>query len=94
MVAAQRKAQSAHRRRQKAKGIKRVEVSVHKDDVALLRRVVEALANPDRKAEVRAWLRARFGGGKAAGFKALLASASLEGVDLRRSRDTGREIDL
>lgn len=91
---AQRKAQLAHRKRLSARGVKRVEVNVHKDDVALLRKVVEALASPERKAEVRSKLRELCGGARAQGFKELLASASLEGVDLRRNREGVREIDL
>lgn len=38
-------------------------------------------------------LRERFGR-RAAGFKDLLASCPLEGVDLERPRDLGRDIDL
>ena len=94
MAVVQQKAQQAHRRRQKAKGIKRVEVNVHKNDVALMRRIADALAQPERGALARRWLLERFGDGKAAGFKALLAAVSLDDLDLRRNRDVGRELDL
>jgi hypothetical protein len=39
-------------------------------------------------------LRERFGAGKAKGLKALLASAPLEGIDLSRDRDFGRNVGL
>ena len=45
-------------------------------------------------AEARTILKARFTKPAQAGLKALLASAPLEGVDLERPRDMGREIDL
>ena len=94
MQASQKKALSAHRRRLKRRGIARLEVRVHKDDVALVRSVVEALADPDREAETRALLRDRFGTRPASGLKALLAAAPLEGIDLTRDRDLGRDVDL
>lgn len=93
MPGSQRKALSAHRRRLKRRGIARLEVRVRHGDIALVRGVVEALADPAREAETRALLRERFGVGSAKGLKALLAAAPLEGVDLRRARDFGREID-
>ena len=90
MPQSQRKALSAHRRRLKRRGIARLEVRVRRDDVPLVRGVVDALADPSREGETRALLRERFGTGGLKGFKALLAQAPLEGVDLRRDRDTGR----
>jgi hypothetical protein len=39
-------------------------------------------------------LRERFGAGPAAGLKALLAPAPLEGIDLGRARDLGRDVEL
>jgi hypothetical protein len=65
----------------------RVEVHVRKDDVGLIRGVVTALADPQRRGEARALLPERFASGKAKGLKALLASAPLEGIDLSRERD-------
>lgn len=93
MSESQRKALSAHRRRLKRNGVARLEVRVRHDDVPLVRAVVEALADPAREAEARALLRERFGAAGAKGLKALLASAPLEGIDLRRDRDFGRDID-
>ncbi len=83
-----------HRSRMKRQGIVRVEVQVRKQDAALVREVAHALNSPHQAEEARTLLRARFAGGKANGLKALLASAPLEGIDLTRSRDTGRNIDL
>ena len=89
-----RKPVSAFRRRLKRRGVVRVEVHVRKDDAALVRGVAKALSDPSREAEARALLRDRFGAAKAKGLKALLAEAPLEGVDLTRARDFGRDIAL
>lgn len=45
-------------------------------------------------AETRALLRARFASPKARGLKELLADAPLDGIDLDRSDDLGREVEL
>ena len=92
MVTAQHKAVVNYRRRLKRQGMTRVEVHVSKDDAALMRGVARALADPERERETRALLRARFA--KREGLKALLASAPLEGIDLTRDRDLGRDVDL
>jgi hypothetical protein len=56
--------------------------------------VAAALTDPARAAETRALLRGRFAPPPARSLKALLEAAPLEGVELERSRDTGRIIDL
>lgn len=89
-----RKALSAYRRRLRRQGVVRLEVQVRKDDAPLVRGVVKALGDPEREAEARALLRERFGAGKPAGLKALLASAPLDGIDLTRERDVGRDVAL
>jgi hypothetical protein len=94
LTPAQRKAVLNHRRHQKRQGIARIEVQVGKDDAALVRTVARALRDPERAAQTRALLRDRFGEAKAKGLKALLASAPLEGVDLDRAHDFGRDVDL
>lgn len=94
MQASQKKALSAHRRRLKRRGVARLEVRVHKDDIALVRGVVEALADPDRGDETRALLRDRFGARRSRGLKALLAAAPLEGIEIVRDRDLGRDVEL
>ncbi len=94
MANAQQKALSSYRRRLKQQGIVRLEVRVHKEDVSLVRDVVSALDDPERANETRTLLHERLGTSKTTGLKALLASAPLEGVDLERDRDLGRELDL
>ena len=90
----QRKSLSAYRRRLKRRGIVRVEVHVRKDDAALVRGVAQALADPAREAEARALLRERFLADKMRGLKTLLAAAPLEGIDLTRDHDLGRDLVL
>jgi len=92
MPRSQRKPVTAYRRRLKRRGVVRVEVHVHKDDAALVRGVAQALSDPAREAEARAILRERFNASEAKGFKALLAAAPLEGIDLARERDLGRDV--
>jgi len=90
----QKKSSSEYRRRLKQRGVVRLEVHVPKDDALLVRGVVTALSDPSRESETRALLRERFGGSNASGLKALLVSAPLEGIDLSRPRDFGRDIEL
>jgi hypothetical protein len=89
-----KKSLSEYRRRLKRRGVVRLEVHVRKEDASLVRSVVTALSDPSRESETRAMLRERFGGSKAAGLKALLVSAPLEGIDLSRQRDFGRGVEL
>jgi plasmid stability protein len=89
-----RKSLSAYRQRLKREGIIRVEIHVREQDAALIRGVAKALADPALEAEARALLREHFAAGNARGFKALLAAAPLEGIELSRDRDLGRDIDL
>jgi hypothetical protein len=65
-------------------------VKVRKDDVV---RGVVKLSDP-AEVEARALLRERFLTAKAQGLKALLAGAPLEGIDLKRARDLGRNVVL
>ena len=85
---------TSFRSRQKREGIVRVEVQVRKEDAALLRSVARALSDPARATEARSVLKARFAEPVAMGLKALLASAPLDGIEIERSRDLGRQIDL
>lgn len=89
-----RSAVAEHRRRLRNRGLQRVEVQVRGEDASLVRAVAAALADPERAAEARALLRGRFAPMPARSLKGLLASAPLDGVELERSRDTGRAIDL
>ena len=94
MTDAKKKSVQTFRRRLKRRGVVRLEVHVRKDDAALVRGVVEALGDPKRETEARILLRERFGGGRIVGLKALLAAAPLDGIELTRPRDGGRDIDL
>ena len=83
-----------HRARRARQGFVCVEVSVRKEDAGLVRQVAAALSDPARQAETRAVLRRRFVEPAKMSLKALLASAPLEGIDLDRRRDFGRDVDL
>jgi hypothetical protein len=90
----QRKALANYRRRLKRKGLTRMEVQVRKEDAALVRGLVQALLDPERERDARAFLREKFSDGRKAGLKELLAAAPLEGIDLTREQDLGRDIGL
>ena len=94
MSNAQKKAVASYRQRLKKLGMVRLEVHVNKSDAKLVREVVSALADPNSEAEMRALLRQRFGADQSGGLKALLAGAPLEGIDLTRSGDFGRTVEL
>lgn len=82
MPSPQKKTLSAYRRRQKQRGVIRLEVHVRKDDAGLIRKVAKALYDPVRATEARALLRERLGAPQANGLKELLAAAPLEDIDL------------
>lgn len=85
---------ASHRARLERQGFVRVEVNVRKEDASLVRGVASALSDPARRDQARVLLRQRFVEPSNANLKALLASAPLDGIDLDRSRDLGREVDL
>ncbi len=84
----------SHRSRLARRGFVRVEVNVSKDDAILVRQVAAALSDPARQTAARALLRQRFVEPPKASLKELLASAPLDGIDLDRGPDLGREVDL
>jgi hypothetical protein len=75
------------------RGFVRVEVNVSKDDANLVRHVAAALSDPARQESARALLRQRFSEPSKISLKALLASAPLEGIDLDRNPDLGRDFE-
>ena len=79
------------RKRRERQGFVRLEIQVRKEDAALLRDVASALGDPDRETETRALLRDRIAAPRQGGLKALIASAPLDGIDLDRPRDFGRD---
>jgi len=83
-----------HRARMQRQGFVRVEVNVRKEDASLVRGVASALSDPAREVEARRLLRQRFVEPPKVDLKALLASAPLDGIDLDRSPDPGRDVDL
>lgn len=94
MPRTQNKALATYRRKLKRQGIIRIELLVREEDAGLVRSVAHALADPARQTQARALLRERFGGSPHGGLKALLAAAPLDGIDLSRDRDGGRNVDL
>ena len=83
-----------HRARLERQGFVQIEVNVSKEDASLVRRVASALSDPSRQAEARLLLRQRFVEPPKVSLKALLASAPLDGINIERSRDLGRDVDL
>jgi hypothetical protein len=55
---------------------------------------MRALSDPSRQAEARRLLQQRFVELPKVSLKALIASAPLDRIDLDRSRDPGREVEL
>ena len=85
---------ATHRAQMRHRGFVRVEVNVRKEDATLVRRVASALSDPAQQASARRLLQQRFIEPPKVSLKALLASAPLDGIDLDRSPDPGREVDL
>lgn len=76
MGGSQRKAVSNHRRRQRAKGLVRIEVQALAADVTLIKRLARMLrGNPDQAERLRASLSKTVGTPQRSSFRALLASA-------------------
>ena len=85
---------ASYRARMARNGFVRVELNVRKEDASLVRQVAAALSDPTRRAAARRLLQQQFVEPPKVNLKALLASAPLDGIDLDRSRDLGRESDL
>jgi hypothetical protein len=83
---------TTYRERMRRKGFTRVEVRVRAQDAALVREVASALGDPERGAATRTILLEQVIAHPMKSFKDHLAAAPLEGIDLTRARDTGREI--
>ena len=94
MVGKAKSSVAKHRARMERQGLVRVEVNVRKEDASLVRRIASALSDPSRQAEARMLLRQRFDEPPKVSLKALLASAPLDGIDLDRTLDLGRDVDL
>ena len=83
---------NTHGRQVKPHSTVTVQVQVRREYAGLMRGIAEALGDPGREAVLRDMLRTQVKPRKSGDFKALLAAAPLEGVDLERPRDLGREI--
>ena len=94
MSSGARSSLATHRARKARQGFVRVEVNVRKEDAGLVRQVAAALSDPARRADARMALRQRFAEPPALSLKALLQAAPLDGIDLDRARDLGRDVDL
>ncbi len=93
MTSSSKSSIASHRARMARRGFVRVEVNVSKDDANLVRHVAAALSDPARQESARALLRQRFSEPSKISLKALLASAPLEGIDLDRNPDLGRDFE-
>jgi hypothetical protein len=85
---------TTYRERMRRKGFTRVEVRVRAEDAALVREVASALGDPERAAGTRTILQEQVVIHPMKSFKDHLAAAPLEGIDLTRPHDTGREISF
>jgi hypothetical protein len=90
----QDKAVRAHRLRLKERGLKRVEIHVAESDVALFRQLAKILRGDNEGSTLLRTRLDRLITKRAAGLKALLAAAPLEGIRITRSHDSGRTIEL
>ena len=61
---------------------------------AFVRHVAAALSDPARQAAARTLLRQRFAEPPKVSLKTLLASAPHDGIDLDRTPDLGRDVEL
>lgn len=94
MTDSQRAALRAHRERSRRAGLQRVEVLVPSQDAELVRLVARALGDEATAGAAREALRRDFPSRSRRDLKALLEAAPLEGIDLERSADTGRDFEF
>ena len=95
MTPAQKKAVSSYRNRQKKQGFVRMEVNVPDTDRELVRQTAANLRAGGEIAEkTRLALSAVLNPYEEMNLKELIESAPLEGLDLERSKETWRDIDL
>lgn len=92
---AQRKAVTAHRNRLANRGLTRLEVVAQEGDREIIREIAAILRGSSLKAgELRKELTRWVAPKSSLGRKELLASAPFEDIDLTRSDDRGRPVDL
>jgi hypothetical protein len=95
MNATQRKAVSRHRKRQKEKGMVRMEVSVPDSDRELIRQTASNLRAGGKIAEqTRAAMNSIINPFAGMNLKELIEAMPLGELEIERSRETGREIEF
>ncbi|MFC1695839.1 hypothetical protein ACFL1C_06920 [Pseudomonadota bacterium] len=95
MNASQRKAVSRHRRRQKEKGMVRMEVSVPDSDRELIRQAAANLRAGGKIAEqTRAAMNSIINPFAGMNLKELIEAMPLGELEIERSKETGREIEF
>lgn len=86
---------SKHRAGLRRRGLVRVEVQVSATDAELIRQTAHSLRGDTQAAtRLRAQLLRLVGGVPTLGLKELLAAAPLDGIELERVRDQGRDVEL
>ncbi len=89
------KALTAHRSRLKKRGLARVEVQVPAADADLIRRAAQSLrGDAETAARLRVQLLSLLGPKEPPALKELLGAAPLEDIDLTRTQDRGRTVEL
>ena len=82
------------RARLKRDGMARVELQVRREDAVLMRHIARDLADPDRSVATRQALLACINRNAPASLKEHLLLPAIGELDLVRSADTGRAVDL
>ncbi len=95
MTSTRVKALTAHRSRLKKRGLARVEVQVPAADADLIRRAAQSLrGEADTAARLRVQLSSLLSAKGEPRLKEILAAAPLEDIDLTRTPDRGRTVEL
>lgn len=95
MKSAQQKAVSRYRSKQKGKGLVRLEITVPEQDRELLKVIAANLREGGRVAEnTRSLLDTANNPYVGMNFKEFLESAPIEGLELERSGERTRDVDL
>jgi hypothetical protein len=95
MSPSQRKAVETHRKRQQEKGIVRMEISVSECDKSLIKSIAVKLREGSDEADsFRSTLKIALNRPHAMTFKEMLECAPLEVMDLERSKEGWRDIEL
>jgi hypothetical protein len=95
MTSAQNRAVKGYRKRQKEKGVVRVEVNVPEVDKPLIRQLARNLRSGGQAAEnTRAVLAAALNPYEGMNLKQLLENSPLDELELVRSRESWRDVEL